>query len=272
MSPGTLSCPVCEAALPHHEVGPPRLARCPICALGYTDPPPPSSAPPGFAPVLPPPARWRRAVKRVLVQMLGRAAFPLWGIGLPPRGGARALDIGCGAGLYVRALRDLGWRAWGVEMNPHMLTWATNGPPALALADGHALPFAGNTFNAIFFWHVLEHLARPDRALREARACLRSGGILLLEVPNLGSVQARLFGPRWFHLALHTHHWHFQEHHVRRLLKKAGFTPLRVWSAPNGVGWVESIGVSRRWNPLFWGIDLLCAATGKAGVLRALAV
>ena len=58
-------------------------------------------------------------------------------------------------------------------------------------------------------WHVLEHMPDPAAALERVRSWLAPSGVLLVAVPNLDSLQARLAGPKWFHLDLPRHRTHF---------------------------------------------------------------
>ncbi len=206
------------------------------------------------------------------LRVLGQWGFRVWGIEMPRYKGSRALDVGCGEGFYVRALRDLGWRAWGVEMSPMRAARARDVSAAVVIVDAHQLPFAPGTFDAIFFWHVLEHLKSPRVALHQARALLRTDGVVVVEVPNWHSLQARLFGERWLHLAHDVHYWHFSASHLRLLLEQAGFARVRVWSVPNAVGWTDSAGIARRWTQCFAMLESTLALLGEAGALRGMAV
>ncbi|MBI5106345.1 MAG: class I SAM-dependent methyltransferase, partial [Solirubrobacterales bacterium] len=77
---------------------------------------------------------------------------------------------------------------------------------------------------AVTLWHVLEHVDDPAAALRAIRSWLPPGGTLVVGVPNLGSWQARVGGPRWFHLDAPRHRTHFTLPGLRALLARTGFT------------------------------------------------
>ena len=47
------------------------------------------------------------------------------------------------------------------------------------------LPFPSATFDLVWMTEVLEHLARPDRAMEEVRRVLGARGHLILSTPNL---------------------------------------------------------------------------------------
>src|SRR5436190_2159200 len=63
--------------------------------------------------------------------------------------------------------------------------------------------------DAVVLWHVLEHLADPGEALRRIRRWLRPSGALVVAVPNLSSLQARIGGDRWFHQDVPRHRTQF---------------------------------------------------------------
>jgi 2-polyprenyl-3-methyl-5-hydroxy-6-metoxy-1,4-benzoquinol methylase len=133
------------------------------------------------------------------------------------------LDVGCGRGITLAALRDRGWRTFGIELSADAAHHAT---AVLGLDVGTDLfdaryPTGG--FDAVVFWHSLEHIRRADLAIARAAELLRPGGVLAVAVPNSESLQARLFGGHWFHLDVPRHYHHFGERSLRRLLDRSGF-------------------------------------------------
>ena len=69
-------------------------------------------------------------------------------------------------------------------------------------------------------WHVLEHL---DDRLGPSPTCAARcpGGRLIVAVPNLSSLQARIGGDRWFHQDIPRHRTHFTEGGLLMLLRLA---------------------------------------------------
>jgi SAM-dependent methyltransferase len=132
------------------------------------------------------------------------------------------LDVGAGRGRFVAAARAAGWDATGIE--PSRRSSAEN-VSAETLED-FELP--SGTLAAATVWHVLEHLEDPAAALDRVIDWLEPGGVLVVGVPNLASLQARLADPRWFHLDLPRHRWHFTADGVVSLIERHGLVVERV--------------------------------------------
>ncbi|MGH2953977.1 MAG: class I SAM-dependent methyltransferase, partial [Solirubrobacterales bacterium] len=82
--------------------------------------------------------------------------------------------------------------------------------------------------DAVVLWHALEHLDDPEGTLRRARSWLRPDGLLVVAVPDLASLQARIGGDRWFHQDVPRHRTHFTAAGLRRLLERCGYRVVRV--------------------------------------------
>lgn len=146
-------------------------------------------------------------------------------LGLPR--GARVLDVGSGSGELLAALVAAGFQAEGVELSA--LAQAQASAQGLRVHAGELAQAPAGPFDAIAFWHVLEHLPQPVEALREAAKRLAPQGLLILQVPNVRSWQAQAFGPRWLALDAPRHLHHFHPASLAQALEQAGFAPL-AWS------------------------------------------
>jgi SAM-dependent methyltransferase len=96
---------------------------------------------------------------------------------------ARVLDLGCGRG----GVMELFWRevSLAVGLDPDWRSLhARRAPLPAACALGEALPFADEAFDLVIALWVLEHLPRPEHALREVRRVLAPGGHFLFLTPN----------------------------------------------------------------------------------------
>src|SRR5215208_7831733 len=91
------------------------------------------------------------------------------------RPGERVLDLGCGAGRFVAALRDAGADPVGVELAEAALERARANAPGADLRllepDG-AIPLAHGSVDVVWCSEVLEHVADGIGLLHEVRRVL----------------------------------------------------------------------------------------------------
>jgi predicted SAM-dependent methyltransferase len=135
-------------------------------------------------------------------------------LGVP---GGALLDVGAGRGRFVATARAAGWDARGIEPSSRE---PADHVEQVALEGAQVAP---GSQRAITLWHVLEHVEDPAAALERLHDWLEPGGALVVGVPNLASLQARLGGPRWYHLDLPRHRTHFTAAGLRALLERTGF-------------------------------------------------
>ncbi len=104
-----------------------------------------------------------------------------------PQGGT-ALDLGCGAGTYVRLLADHGHRVIGVDYSLPTLGRAQAVDSGAAgrylCADCYDLPFAKEAFDLVVCIGVLQAVGQPMAILTEIQRVLRPGGVLVVEALN----------------------------------------------------------------------------------------
>jgi SAM-dependent methyltransferase len=139
--------------------------------------------------------------------------------------GGRILDVGCGSGFFLRALASKSWDRFGVELSPVAAEGVVR-----SLGSGHVFSgtliqskWADSSFDVVTFWSALEHTNEPRANLREARRIIKTGGSLIVQLPNAASYQARFFGGDWFALDAPRHRYHFTLSTLDRLFSETGF-------------------------------------------------
>jgi SAM-dependent methyltransferase len=146
--------------------------------------------------------------------------------GGPPARSPRLVDVGAGRGRFVAHARRRGWDAEGLEPAASRVRAASQRYGVrLQTAGIEQARFESGSLDAVTAWHVIEHLEDPGAAVERIAAWLRPGGVLLVGVPNLASLQARLGGPRWFHLDVPRHRTHFTPAGLDALVRRAGLRP-----------------------------------------------
>ena len=149
------------------------LVRCRTCRLVYLDPRPAADEIGDYYSddYNVPHAGGRLARLEESYRLRQQREVVRWLAELRP-GRGRLLDVGCGAGELLAALRDDGWEACGVEPSPRSAALAAR---ARGL-DVRTAPFEHADlgppgFDAVVFAGVLEHLPDPVAALRRAASC-----------------------------------------------------------------------------------------------------
>jgi SAM-dependent methyltransferase len=150
------------------------------------------------------------------------------------RPGERVLDLGCGAGRFVAALRDAGSDPVGVEIAEAALERARAIAPGADLRllepDG-SIPLDHGSVDLVWCSEVLEHVADTEHLLLETRRVLKPGGRVLITVPFHGRAKTALialtrhdayFDPTGQHLRFYT------ASSLHTTLERAGFADIRV--------------------------------------------
>lgn len=139
---------------------------------------------------------------------------------------ARIVDIGCGEGVLVEEFKTQGFQIEGLDLN-YESQYVRRGSVLVST-------YEDETFNAVLFLDVFEHLAYADQpaALLEIRRILRKGGNLVASIPNLAHWNSRFrlmfFGEldRTDVEINHVGERPFKENKL--LLEKAGFKIIAV--------------------------------------------
>lgn len=161
----------------------------------------------------------------------------------------RAVDLGCGLGETVLALTHLGFIAEGVEESPNAIRFLSHAYPEVLWHRKRVGVFLCESpdrhYDLVTMYHVLEHIPRPEAFVPQLARILRSGGWLVVEVPDVSGGQARLRGWNWHHWIPH-HVNYFNVYTLRRLLEPQRFK-LRAVEAkyhsnfPQGIAWRDAI-------------------------------
>lgn len=142
---------------------------------------------------------------------------------------ARALDVGCGYGFLLAALRSRGWPdPVGVELSNHEADYARRVLGATVHESLDEVEPA--SFDIVLALEVVEHILHPLEFVREIARRARPGGIVVIGTDNFRSWPVQAMGsafPKWIP---HEHISLFDSHTLPLLLEKAGLTVERTLS------------------------------------------
>jgi SAM-dependent methyltransferase len=164
---------------------------------------------------------WRRTVLR------DHARFVQSALESTPAAGL-LLDVGCGGGLFLRQMKEMGYPVMGLDfsLDAASIAWRQNGVPAICGTLTQA-PLPAGSCRAVTMFHVLEHLYSPQDYIEHARRLLAPDGRLIVQVPDASSWQFLLFGERWSGLDIPRHLVNFRGSDLEVLIERCGFRIVR---------------------------------------------
>jgi SAM-dependent methyltransferase len=120
---------------------------------------------------------WRAGQQRRL-DMIAHAAGT--------RIGGLVLENGCGVGMYVAKLTELGSRVIGLEYDLERAIEAGINSHKIINAAGEFIPLPASTFDLVLSHEVIEHVQDDHAAICEMVRVLKPGGRAVIFSPNRG--------------------------------------------------------------------------------------
>jgi 2-polyprenyl-3-methyl-5-hydroxy-6-metoxy-1,4-benzoquinol methylase len=121
----------------------------------------------------------------------------------PPTGSV--LDVGCGSGQLLVALRNAGWDVVGVEIDPQAVAAARATGIEIHQGTLDGAKMEAGRFSHIVLNHVIEHVPDPVSYLRECARLLAPDGQIIVATPNLEGFAHKIFGRFWRGLEIPRH-------------------------------------------------------------------
>jgi 2-polyprenyl-3-methyl-5-hydroxy-6-metoxy-1,4-benzoquinol methylase len=132
------------------------------------------------------------------------------------------LDIGCGSGLMLKALKRFG-KLYGMDASNDAINFSRT-LKAGVIKKGSLpknLPFSKESFDLIIALDVIEHIEEDGKALNSINFLMKKNGILVLTVPALMSL--------WSQFDEVNHHKRrYRKSELTHKLKAANFQILRI--------------------------------------------
>ena len=140
--------------------------------------------------------------------------------------GGRILEIGCGTGGFIQELiRSGDWVILGIEPNPKAAEYAQKMTRATIYSSKFCdVELEPGSFDAIVLWTVLEHLDQPIEDLRYIHRLLKKNGWLFFSIPNVDSLNLKIFKKYWSGWDLPRHLHIFPRNTLYEILNQLGFS------------------------------------------------
>ena len=144
------------------------------------------------------------------------------------------LDVGCGSGIFIENMANLGWNAEGIDFDKSAVLNAQSKGLKVNFGDLKSQNIKENSFDAITMSHVLEHVYDPITLLKECLKILKPNGKLMIATPNNQSLAHKIYKINWFPLDPPRHLFIFNPQNLIQIAKLAGFKKLSVQTSIRG--------------------------------------
>lgn len=141
-----------------------------------------------------------------------------------PKG--KILDIGCATGHFLEIAKSGGWNETGMELNNMAVAHCKKNGINIIQSRLNDNTFPESSFEAVTLWDVLEHIDNPGEVIGNAYKILKQGGILLIVVPNVNSIAAKIMHDKCNVFAGHAHVNMFSPQTLSKFLEGFGFNIL----------------------------------------------
>ena len=193
----------------------------------------------------------------------------------------KVLEVGSSIGTMLYIFKKDSWDVRGVEISPKAARYALEHGIPTTYSTIEKADFPEESFDAVIINHTLEHLESPKDVIKKVNSLLKKDGLILIDVPNFGSLSAQMQKNKWLYLLPEEHRWHFTEEGIERLLSDNGFKVIEKFM-PSGVFdygspmlelWQALKGGKKRFfKDLFMAVPaLILTMTGKGTSLTVLA-
>lgn len=143
----------------------------------------------------------------------------------------RVLDVGCGAGIYIKEFVQNGFITYGVDISRIMiekglmnLEVSKKSKIKISVADAENLPFKKDSFDLIVAIGLLEYLPDNKKALSEFERLLKRNGILIFTIPNLIKL-SYIFDPYYYLIRIFALiKFLFRKNHTKKEISHSDFS------------------------------------------------
>jgi SAM-dependent methyltransferase len=136
--------------------------------------------------------------------------------------GGKLLDVGCGTGAFLDAMKKEGWEVLGLEPDSEARELARKLYRLTVFESSQLDQLPASGFDAITLWHVLEHVHDLHAYIDQLKNLLKPTGKLFIAVPNYRSLDAQVYRRDWAAYDVPRHLYHFTPRAMEALMKSHG--------------------------------------------------
>ena len=144
----------------------------------------------------------------------------------------RLYEVGAAYGFFLDEARAHYEQVSGIDISDDAIAYARANFQLDVVAGDYLVADVGPV-DCLTMWDTIEHLGEPRPFIEKAARDIRPGGLLAVTTGDIGSLNARLRGPRWRMIHPPTHLHYFSRETLTALLDSAGFDVVHVETAGN---------------------------------------
>lgn len=162
----------------------------------------------------------------------------------------RWLDVGCANGEFIAQLQARGMQTVeGLELSSVAVEQAVARGLNVRCGTMEDLP-AGETYDCISAFDVIEHVLDPLGFLQQITARLKPRGRLVLTMPDKSSLHRRLMGRRWYFYIPEEHLHYYDGTVMRGLFAKVGLTTVHTGTSFKPLTFDYGLTQFEEYNPI----------------------
>jgi 2-polyprenyl-3-methyl-5-hydroxy-6-metoxy-1,4-benzoquinol methylase len=156
----------------------------------------------------------------------------------------RLLEVGCGSGAFLYAVRPYVKEVVGVEPDSTSRNWIKQTLGFKVLENIPQEWPEAEAFDVVASFHVLEHVPEPVDFLTSLKKVLRPSGALVVEVPNVDDVLVKIYQvPSYLQFYFQKAHlYYFSKRTLALALEKAGYEAticgIQIYDLSNHLRWM----------------------------------
>lgn len=141
-------------------------------------------------------------------------------------GKGKLLDVGCGAGFFLKTARDRGWDPYGMDVTPKFVQFARDELQLknVNLGSLEESEYDNHFFDVIVLWDLIEHLPYPAGFLKKLNQITRPDGLLVIWTPNAKNAAWRK--GKWMGYTSLQHLYFFSTLTLEKTLHASGFSQV----------------------------------------------
>ena len=143
--------------------------------------------------------------------------------------GEKLLEIGFGAGHFLRSASRAGYDVYGIDVDTSNYERLSREFPGHILnCDIYEAKYPAGMFGVTYMRDVFEHVPNPKPLLKEVHRATRDGGLVFIEVPNIEGLIYKAVGPRHVVVFGFAHLNYWSPATMQKVLERTGFEVLQI--------------------------------------------